>query len=241
MKKFILLTVFLFPFIHSYARDCTCLGSLNFCEAITDGDGEIGADIVLRGTFKGYDGGVKVQIGDILHGDMIQNELTIFTTLCDYNPIPLEENDEYIFAVEKFDSTYYFIFCSVSYLKIEDGVVTGNIAPGIESIDYLDLKTLDDCGEQFNLFTLEDGSLSVFPNPTLDILKVKNTSPLGSIENVQIEFIDMIGRELYTFKKEDKILGGEIWTINLQHFTAGVYFLKLTANNQEQMIKIVKQ
>lgn len=240
MKRFILLTVFLFLFIHSYAEECTCAGSPTFCEAITDDDGDLRADIVLRGTFMGYDGGIKVQVDHILYGDMIQNDLTIAPTMCDYYPVLLVENDEYIFAVEKFDSTYFLIFCSVSYLKIEDEVVTGQIAPGVESIDYLDLKTLDDCGEQFDLFTV-GGGLSVFPNPTHDILKIKNTSSIASIENVQIEFIDMIGRELYTFKKEDKILGGEIWTINLQNFTAGVYFLKLTANNQEQVIKIVKQ
>jgi len=240
MKKSILLTVFLFTFFHSYAEECSCIGSLTFCQAITDENGDLRADIVLRGTFMGYDGGIKVHVDHILYGDMIQNDLTIVSTMCDYNPVPLVENDEYIFAVEKFDSTYYFIFCSVSYLKIEDEVVIGQIAPGVESIDYLDLKTLDDCGEHFDSFNIE-GDLTVFPNPTLDILKIKNTSSSNSIENVQIEFIDMIGRELYTFKKEDEILGGEIWTINLQNFTAGVYFLKLTANDKERVIKIVKQ
>lgn len=240
MKKFILLTVFLFPFIQSSAEDCTCVGSLNFCQAITDDNGDLRADMVLRGTFLGYDGGIKVQVDHILYGDVIQNDLTIAPTFCDYNPVPLVENDEYIFAVEKFDSTYYFIFCSVSYLKIEDEVVTGQIAPGIESINYSDLKTIDECGEQFDVFSIS-GGLSVFPNPISDILNVKNTNTLGSIENVQLEFIDMIGRELYTFKKEDEIYGGEIWKISLQNFTAGVYFLKLTANNQEQVFKIVKQ
>lgn len=240
MKKFLLLPVFLFTFFHSNAEDCTCVGSLTFCEAITDDNGDIRADIIVRGTFKGYDGGVKVGVNQILYGDTIQNDLIITLSICDYNTIPLVENDEYVFAVEKFDSSYFFIFCSISYLKIEDEVVTGLIAPGIESIDYPDLKTLDNCGEYFDPVDIA-GDLSVFPNPTHDILKVKNTSSSNTIENVQIEFIDMIGRELYTFKKEDEILGGEIWTINLQSFSAGVYFLKLTADNKEWVVRIVKQ
>lgn len=241
MKKFTLLIfIFFIPFFQSiYA--CSCIGPTSFCESITNSDGTLYPKFVLRGWISdASSAGFEIQIDEMLYGDLNQSEIILKHSFCDLYMSELEAGKEYIFALSDYDNDFSLVPCAISFLKIEDEVVKGKIAPGVESIDYYDLVTLEGCGNQFDFFSIENNML-IFPNPTNDILKIKNTSLSDSVSNVQIQFIDMIGRELYTLKKEDEFFAGETWKVNLENFTAGVYFLKLTANSQETVIKIVKQ
>ena len=240
MKKIILLILLSFTFFHQTIVACTCAFPNTFCEGLSDVDGNIYSDVILRGTITSVDGGLEIQVDELLYGSTNQNLITLGYGFCDVYTDPLEKGNEYIFSlIINSNNKYSLIGCTISYLKIEDEVIKGNIAPGIESLDYADLVTLEGCGDKLDLFSIER-SLKVFPNPTGNFLKIKNASSSNSIGTVQLEFFDMIGRELYAFKKEDEFFAGEIWDINLQNFEAGVYYLKLTADTQETVIKIVK-
>lgn len=241
MKNFTLLILFAFIFSYQSTYACSCIGPSSFCESISDADGNIFAEVILRGTItKSSSEGEEIQVDQLLYGDLSQSEIVLKFGLCDLYFGNLEEGGEYIFALSTYSGDYSLIPCAISFLEIENGVVKGKIAPGVESINYFDLVTLEGCGANFKLFSIER-NMSIFPNPTNDILKIKNMSPADSVQNIQVAFFDMLGRELYTFKKEDGIFAGEIWALDLQNFSAGVYFLKLTADNQERSIKIVKQ
>jgi len=50
----------------------------------------------------------------------------------------------------------------------------------------------------------------------------------------------MNGRMLFNLKKEDGILIGNNWKINVQNLAAGVYIVKLKAIQQENILKVVK-
>ncbi|MFK7771805.1 MAG: T9SS type A sorting domain-containing protein [Saprospiraceae bacterium] len=240
MKKITFLIFISFLFLHQFTYACSCILPTSFCEGIVDTNGEIYADIVFRGEVTGNtSGGIAVQIGQILYGSTGQSTITIGPSFCDHYTDPLDEGTEFIFALANYDNNFFLVPCAISYLKIENEVIKGKIAPGIESLDYFDLANLEGCGNGFNLFSVKN-NLAIFPNPTSEILKIQNSSIIDSEENIQVEFIDMIGRALYSLKKEDGILAGEVWTIDLQIFAAGVYFLKLTADNQETILKIVK-
>lgn len=240
MKKITLLIFISFTFLLQFTNACSCSIPNSFCEGLVDSNGDIYANLVLRGTITAStSAGKEVQVGQLLHGSTGQSSVIIGPSFCDYYTDPLEVGKEYIFALSTYNNSFSLIACTISYLKIENEVISGKIAPGIESLDYFDLANLEGCGNGFNLFSVKN-NISIFPNPTADIIKIKNTSPNNSDENVQVEFIDMIGRKLYAFKTEDGIFAGEVWTIDLQNFTAGVYFLKLIANNQENTFKIVK-
>ena len=124
--------------------------------------------------------------------------------------------------------------------EIEDEVVKGKIAPGIESLDYHELGNLEGCGEAFKIFTIKK-QMAVFPNPTIGILNIKNLSDLETVENVRIECVDILGRGHCFFIKEDGIMVDETWSINIESLSSGIYIFKLFANQQEAIFKIVKQ
>ena len=240
MKKLILLVLISFAFFHQVSYACSCGGPFTFCEGIADSDGNLYADLILRGKITAKTNeGTEVQIDNLLYGNSSQSKIMITPSLCDIYFDPLEEGNEYIFAVSDFNNSFTLLSCAISYLKIEDEVIKGMIAPGVESLNYSDFITLENCGNGFEFFLIEN-NLSVFPNPTVDILTIKNENFNQSAENVQAKFIDALGREIFTFKNEDEILSGESWSINIQYFAAGVYYVKLTANHQETVIRIVK-
>ena len=71
--------------------------------------------------------------------------------------------------------------------------------------------------------------LVVYPNNGLFNLEAQN--------NATVTVFDMLGKEIAT----QKITVGTA-TINLSSFTAGIYFAKITTeNNQTQTIKLIKK
>lgn len=244
MKNFTLLFLLSFPFFQQSTFACSCIEAPTFCEGIVNCDGDIYADLIVRGTITARTKEeVKVRVNQIIFGNTSQSTITVGLSVCGYPPQSLKKGDEYILALSTLSSSDYshhhLIICKLSYLKIEDEVIKGNIAPGIKSLDYSDLAILKNYGDEFNLFSIEH-SLSFSPSPIADILNIKNIS-LASSENIQIEVIDITGSNRYSFKKEDGILADETWTIDLQNFPVGVYLFKLTAYNQEIVFKIIKQ
>jgi len=248
MKKLKLFTtVISFCLFQQFAFACTCAPTFSFCEGIglISPDSSLYAELILRGKITDVITGIDVEVEEVLRGEINQSTIPVWPTDCTIYTDPLEEGYEYIFAVRKFEDKFLLLDCLISYLKIEDEIVTGNISSGIESLDYLEFKNLENCVNELSTPVENDlsieNSLSVFPNPTIDILTIQNSNNQNFDEDVQMELIDMVGKKLQIFKKEDGILVGETWSINLQNFSSGVYFLKLTANNQENIIRIVKE
>lgn len=138
------------------------------------------------------------------------------------------------------DDNYALSFCHISFVKIENGILKGSIAAGVESHPYKDLDALEDCGKGLNLFFVSS-SLSIFPNPTLSDIRIKNIGYSNSESILQLEVIDAIGRKIRFYKKEEGILVGEEWIINVSELAAGLYFFKLISNNREEVFRVVKQ
>ena len=130
--------------------------------------------------------------------------------------------------------------CAIFFLKIENEIVKGKIAPGINSLPYGEISELKGCGNAFASIGFKN-NLYVFPNPTLDVLKFKNKSSEFEIEQLQLEVFDMLGREITNFANAEGILPEETWEVNIQHLAAGVYIFRLSGRNGESNFKIVKQ
>jgi len=245
MKKIILLSIFLLCLFHQLSYACTCFTPPTFCEGVSYPGMDMYIDLVLRGKVIDNLGNTEVEIDETLFGTTNLETMVLIATQCWAYTGPLEEGKDYIFVVREYEDKFYFADCIISYLPIENEVVMGSIASGVESINYSDFPNIESC---INSLTTSienelsaENNLSIFPNPTTDILTIQNSNSQVFAKNIQIELIDMVGKKLQTFKKEDGILVGETWSINLQDFSSGVYFLKLIANNQENVIRIVKQ
>lgn len=244
MKKKSLFLLIVFSFFSQFTNACTCSYPPTFCEGIVNADGDIYVDIIIRGKIiTKIKEVVKVKVDQIIFGNTTQSFITIGASVCGYPPKSFNKGDEYILVLSKpyFSSSqnHSLIMCKVNYLKIEDEVIKGRIAPGIKSLDYSDLWSLKNQGDKFNLFSIEH-SFFISQNPTANILNIKNISLANSTENIQIDVIDITGEKRYFFKKKEGIFASETWAIDLQNFPDGIYFFNLTAFNQKKNIKIVK-
>ncbi len=73
--------------------------------------------------------------------------------------------------------------------------------------------------------------LTVYPNPSKDIIYVKNKDIID-----EYEIMNISGQVL-----EMKIVNLDIFEINIEEFSSGVYFLKLNSENNFKTIKVVKE
>lgn len=242
MKKYLLFVFFAFAFFPNLNFACTCLPPPSFCEGLFDSNGDHYSDVIFRGEIIGDSPeGKEIEISQMIYGEIDENTIIVRPTMCTAFYHELEDDGEYIFSLETNNGNYYPIGCNLFFLKIENEVVKGKIAPGVESIDYKDLNTLESCGIAFKTIPAIVNDLVLYPNPTLGAIKIKNINTDALLENLQLQVFDMLGREVAIYKNEDGILPDEIWAINIQYFAAGVYFLKLSGKNGQREFKIVKQ
>jgi hypothetical protein len=112
-------------------------------------------------------------------------------------------------------------------------VVTNGVCPADTSI--VEVGVLDSCdflaiGEE--LFT----DISVYPNPTMNILNIVNPSNTSSLK---LEMFDMNGRLVLV---ENKALSNATEaTIAIDHLEKGIYTLRVYNDNGQKTFKIVKQ
>lgn len=242
MKKvipFLLFAIFLFP---KNNFGCSCIGVDTFCESITDQDGKLWTDIfIVRAEItRSFLEGMDIRLTQPIYGEINEREISFYWDLCTSSIDGLEDGKEYIFALSNYSDSFHPLACSVWFLEIDNEVVKGKIAPGIESVDYDDLGSLDNCGDGFGFFSLNK-DISIFPNPTIDEIKIENTSPTNELENLELKIFDALGRMVQDFTKPTGILPEEAWVINMQNFPPGLYVFKLSDTFSEKVYKIVKQ
>lgn len=241
MKKLILLlsfSLFLFPNINF---GCSCVSPSSFCESIIGKNGEIHAAFILRGEItESSRSGKEIMVKELLLGELKEKEITLKNGFCTLFYSDLEVGEEYILALREYNDQFFLKDCAISFLKIKNGMVEGKIAPGIETIKYKNLDKLQRCGNAFN-GEEPAKNFTVFPNPTTDFVTIENIHPNLSYKNIQLSIIDAMGRVVSFYRKEDGILPEDIWSINLQNLSTGVYIFKLSGDFQTNYFKIIKQ
>jgi len=245
MKNIKLLIISIFYFYSLGLVACSCYGPTTFCESISDDDGNLIPTLVIVDAIisKEESEGMEVTIQEVLNGDFEEEKVFVKSdngAECIHYTQGFKEGDNYIFILSEYYDDYALSFCHISFLKIENGILKGPIAPGIESYPYKDLGSLESCNVGLNLFFISS-SLSFFPNPTLSEIQIKNIGFSGTDNLLQLEVLDVLGHNIRFFKKEEGLQQGEEWVINISELTAGVYFLRVIDKNKEEIFRIVKQ
>ena len=95
----------------------------------------------------------------------------------------------------------------------------------------------EDVEEAPQVFTgmLAQSTIHIYPNPTKGLLKVEITGN-GENKPVSLQVYDMNGRILL---QESNIVSS--FTIDLSNKPAGIYILRLTADNEKNEWKIIKE
>ena len=238
--KQIILFLLIFIFLQNSSYACSCIEPSSFCESITDSEGNVYPEVILRGKIiSGNSEGKLIDINQLIYGEIGQTEFILRPDFCTLNFNELEDDAEYIFALSQNNDKYYLIGCAIGFLKIENEIVKGKIAPGINQITYDQLSSLESCGNAFDQIGFK-GNLVLFPNPTADIFRVKNTSTKKTIENLQLRIFNPNGKEIYKLKKTDGILPEEDWKINIQNLSSGVYLVQVSDIFHVVTYKIIK-
>jgi hypothetical protein len=79
---------------------------------------------------------------------------------------------------------------------------------------------------------LELNQLAVYPNPSKDTfyIKLQNNKPFD------LQVLDITGKKLFT---KSRIITSTPFALQMQGYTSGIYFLKITVDNQHTTKKII--
>jgi hypothetical protein len=121
--------------------------------------------------------------------------------------------------------------------------------PGsVQTGDYtFYFTTVDGCDSIIILhLTVETGindynvnaSMTVYPNPTKDVVNVQLTINNEREEDIDIQLFDMVGRLLYVVDTHESLQPTQI---DLSHYAQGVYYVKVVSNGKTIAVrKVVK-
>ena len=93
------------------------------------------------------------------------------------------------------------------------------------TIDALELNYLNSTELSENKIS----NLSVFPNPTNNIINIALENYNGEIN---LEFYDLSGKLLKSSKSK---------TLEIEEYNSGIYLLKVSYDNKFQKVKIIKE
>lgn len=243
MKKIFTLLWFALPGFAGISHACSCVYIPTFCETITYGNnGQIDDHLsVYAGTVS------KVTETDI---QMLVQE-TYFGEFNTWQTITLQRGsgadcvlslstfavgETYIFASNKHDNTWRLSACGVAYLKVQDGKVSGPIAPGLSEVSFAEFASKANCGN------LTGGNSPDFPlviKPTLTSNEVNITTELPSPVPIQLAVFDAAGRLVYQAKESAFDLDKTI-ILNMEAWPTGVYFVRLKLLGRRKTVKVVK-
>lgn len=235
-----ILVLFLLTFLnHQAILACSCVAPSTFCESIYYA-GMTQSDLIIRGkVMESTENGKEIKVEELLQGTLNESKLTIAFGFCDLFYNDLEDGQEYIIALRNFEGFYNLIGCAISFLKVENGVIKGAIAPGVNRLDYSDLMDELSCGNAFKEFRISD-NLQISPNPTADFIHIRNEGDVFTYENLTINIFDASGRKVTSHAQENPLMPEEVWQVDIGDLASGVYFIRVSNSIQEFTYKIVK-
>lgn len=240
MLKHLLLSIALMFLGNQYLVACSCVPPTSFCESINNFDGQIGADIILRAkVVESMANGKDIKVSQILLGELNETKIIITPGFCDLNFIDLKDDKEYIIALTEHQGIFNLVGCTISFLIIENEVIKGKIAPGIDRLDYDELFELESCGVAFSQLAISK-NLQLFPNPTSDVLQIHNTGEEFAYENLNLTIYDVIGKKIGEHKYAGALLPDDAWSINIENFASGVYVIQVSNAVRKVSYKLVK-
>lgn len=116
--------------------------------------------------------------------------------------------------------------------------IVGNVENGNAIHQGFWSKMVNDDTLSIETFVESSEDISVFPNPVVDILKIK--FKVNSASNYTIELYNINGQQII---KLNPSFGGQIKQIDINHLPNAVYLLKISdkTSNYQKSIKIIKR
>ena len=248
MKNIFYFLLFASTFFIKNANACTCFFIDNFCEFATNPNtGEIGDNISIHHikVQEKTPEGVSVEVIQTFHGnDFSGKTISLFDGdggLCFMGTDTFSVNEEYIINAHLYNNDLYLSICGVSFLKIENNIILGQVTPGIDQLPLSDFASLMECGEMKLTATNEESDLqNITISPTLanHTVLVKATS--SNYYDLDITIFNAAGQLVYKKRQDNFNLNTEL-NIDINNWSDGIYFFRLNINGHFKTEKIIKQ
>lgn len=241
--KIIFTTLTFFFCFFQMGWTCSCIHIETFCETITYNDGNIDSNtlIVLVRKNQNNSIGMEVEIMDVLHGTLSENKIDIRKgngADCGVNTDIFDNDQELLLALWPWEHQgviqYQISICGVNFLEVNNGIVQGAIAPGVNNLPYDELTNLNGCGTLIPGFINIDAIL--FPNPAVNQTSflIETNGPLS----INTHVYDTMGRRLasHRFDLDETVNSADIPTDQLP---SGVYFVEFRVLSSKKTYKLV--
>jgi hypothetical protein len=114
------------------------------------------------------------------------------------------------------------------------------ISPGSGVHGLPNFLTSDFCNHNTGVSNLviSNNTVSIYPNPTTDFITIHYNST--SQKGTTVSLFNLYGQLLKTILNEKQLAGEQEIKIDMRSFPAGIYFVKVSDGEKEEMKKVVK-
>ncbi len=221
------------------AKSCSCIAPSSFCESVSWAVENLDVTIARAKVLGESSSGREIEIEQIILGEFNNPKIELSFGRCDLYAHELTTGDEFIIAFTKLQDRFRLISCAISFLKIEDDVIQGKIAPGVSSLEYDEFFNLESCESIFGQINLE-GNLGFYPNPTKEAIRLLNAGSINSFENLEVQIFDALGNQVDFRTYSGELFPKQEWIINVEDFTIGLYIIRVSNQFQEVTFKMIK-
>ena len=157
------------------------------------------------------------------------------------NPINITiTNTSLTLTANQTGATYQWLDCdngnvaipsetSQSYTAITNGNYAVEVSLG-SCVDTSACENISIVGINENIL---GETISIYPNPTSGVATIN----LGTIKEATITILNITGEELYNI---NQINESQV-EVSLSDYSKGIYFIKIQSNNQQKVVKLIKQ
>jgi len=143
----------------------------------------------------------------------------------------LELDGEALVHLGIWGDDYHLAPCALGVLPLKNGKLQGQVTSDESNMSYEKFKEKElDCFDETSLLTRDD--ITIYPNPFVQTLFYTN------------KHLDFQGVEIYNIKGqllyEEKLAPALSGHIDVPNLPAGIYMLRIIANNEQLTFKIVK-
>ncbi len=248
MKSILTTTSFLLVLFSQQIRACSCAFFYdNFCQSVTDWNGNIWTDFhIYYVKVMSQEGtGIKVRVLNTYYGEALNGEEIFITSGqgfdCRVETAGFVEGKEHIFAAWKDSGGYGLSICGLTFLNVVDGMVVGNVAPGINEVPLSEFGELENCGFQVNpAHTLPDLQATVAVYPTLAREEVRLLPEnWNGVHSLKLLVFDAYGKMVYQSTQAQIGMGNSL-VVDTQGWASGVYFFKMNYLGRQETVRVVK-
>jgi hypothetical protein len=118
---------------------------------------------------------------------------------------------------------------SQSYTATTNGNYAVEVSLG-SCVDTSACENISVVGINENIF---GETISIYPNPTSGVATIN----LGTIKEATITILNITGKELYNIYQVNE---SQV-EVSLSDYSKGIYFIKIQSNNQQKVVKLIKQ